>query len=196
MLRTVSSFRTQSGVTYLFMMTAVVVMGLLLTVAAKQYKMAIQREAEADLLQQGIEIQTALMGYSAAMKASGGQQEDYYPVTLDQLTRPPRPFLRKPYLDPMTGKPWDYIRAPTGGIMGVRSRSRDETIKRGDFPPAVRHFEGLTRYSDWVFQHPNPSTSGGGSPQPSGGPPGTPPSAPGSQPSQGSSPPPGPPVKP
>lgn len=191
-----SSFRAQSGATYLFMMTAVVVMGLLLTVAAKQYKMAIQREAEADLLQQGIEIQTALMGYSAAMKAGGGQQEDYYPVTLDQLTRPPRPFLRKPYPDPMTGKSWEYIRAPTGGIMGIRSRSRDDTIKRKDFPPEVRHFEGLTRYSDWVFQHPNPSTSSGAAAQPPGGPPGAPPSAPASKLPEGSSPPQGPPVKP
>lgn len=41
--------------------------------------------------------------------------------------------------------------------MGVRSTSRDRPIKQGDFPPAVRHFQGKPTHFDWVFQYPNPS---------------------------------------
>lgn len=41
--------------------------------------------------------------------------------------------------------------------MGVRSKSRQKPIKQGNFPLAVRHFEGKPTHHDWVFQYPNPS---------------------------------------
>ena len=41
--------------------------------------------------------------------------------------------------------------------MGVRSKSRHKPIKQGNFPLAVRHFEGKPTHYDWVFQYPNPS---------------------------------------
>lgn len=41
--------------------------------------------------------------------------------------------------------------------MGVRSKSRQKPIKQGNFPLAVRHFEGKPTHYDWVFQYPNPS---------------------------------------
>jgi type II secretory pathway pseudopilin PulG len=146
------------------MMLAIVLMGLLLSVGARQWKMAVQREQEVDLLMKGIEIQNALAAYSVAVKAGRVTQEEYYPTTLAELTRPPRPLLRKPYPDPMTGTDWEILRSPTGGIMGVRSRSKALAIKRSDFPLPVRHFEGLSRYDEWVFQHPNPSSTGIGVP--------------------------------
>jgi type II secretory pathway pseudopilin PulG len=146
------------------MMLAIVLMGLVLSVAARQWKMAVQREQEIDLLVKGIEIQNALAAYSVAVKAGRVTQEEYYPATLVELTRPPRPLLRKAYPDPMTGGDWELLRSPGGGIMGVRSRSKAFAIKRSDFPQAVRHFEGLSRYNEWVFQHPNPSSTGTGVP--------------------------------
>lgn len=155
------------------MLLAIVLIGLVLSVGSRQWKMAIQREQEVDLLMKGMEIQNALAAYSVAIKAGRVTQEEYYPGTLAELTRPPRPFLRKAYLDPMTGSDWELLRAPTGGIMGVRSRSKSLAIKRSDFPPPIRHFEGLSRYSEWVFQHPNPSSTGIGVPAapPGGSPP-------------------------
>lgn len=154
----------EHGATYLLMMLAIVLMGLVLSVSARQWKMAVQREQEVDLLMKGIEIQNALAAYSVAVKAGRVTQEEYYPATLVELTRPPRPFLRKAYPDPMTGTDWEFLRSPTGGIMGVRSRSKALAIKRSDFPLPVRHFEGLSRYSEWMFQHPNPSSTGTGVP--------------------------------
>ncbi len=138
-------------------MMAITVMGLSMTMAAKQWKTMVQRELEADLLAKGIEIQTALALYSAQAKAGRVMPGEVYPQTLAELTRPPKPFLRKVYLDPVGRGEWQLLRAPTGGIMGVRSTSRDRPIKQGDFPLAVRHFQGKPTHFDWVFQYPNPS---------------------------------------
>ncbi len=146
------------GVTYLFLMLAIVLMGLTLTVAAKQWKTMVQREKEAELLFRGIEIQTALAAYSATMKKGRVVPGEIYPLTLEELTKSPKPFLRKAYTDPIIGGDWEYVRDPTGRIKGVKSKSKAEPFKQHGFPPAVRHFEGLTSYNAWVFQYPSAST--------------------------------------
>jgi type II secretory pathway pseudopilin PulG len=140
-------------------MCAIVLIGLVTSVAAKQWKMMVQRELEADLLARGIEIQQALGLYSTAMKAGRVMPGEVYPQSLADLTRLPKPFLRKVYLDPMGHGEWDYLRSPTGGIMGVKSRSKAKPIRQHEFPPEVRHFEGRKKYDEWVFQYPNPSTT-------------------------------------
>lgn len=150
---------TEQGVTYVVLMLSVVLIGVSLTVAAKHWKTMIQREKEADLIAKGIEIQNALAQYSVRMKIGRLVPGEVYPQSLVELTRPPKPLLRRVYPDPVSGADWEYIRAPTGGIMGVRSRVQTKPIKEHDFPLAVRHFEGRRTYRDWVFQHPNPSTA-------------------------------------
>ncbi len=150
----------EDGFSYIMLMVAVVLMGVAMSVAARQWKTMVQRELEADLLAKGIEIQRALAFYSTSMKAGRVIPGEIYPQTLADLTRLPKPFLRKVYLDPVGHGAWDLVRAPTGGIMGVRSKSRTKPIKQREFPLAVRHFEGKQTYYDWVFQHPNPSTVG------------------------------------
>ncbi len=143
------------------LMMAVVVMGVAMSVAARQWKTMVQRELEADLLTKGIEIQNALALYSSTIKAGRVMPGEIYPQTLAELTRQPKPFLRKVYLDPVGHGEWELVRAPTGGIMGVRSKSKGKPIKEHDFPLPVRHFEGRPTYADWVFQYPNPSSGGG-----------------------------------
>lgn len=149
--------KTERGFSYVVLMFAVVLIGLGVTVAARQWKVMIQRELEADLISKGIEIQNALAFYSAAMKAGRVVPGEVYPQTLAELTRLPKPFLRKVYGDPLGHGDWELVRAPTGGIMGVRSKSKSKPIWQHDFPLAVRHFDGRTSHYEWVFQHPNPS---------------------------------------
>jgi hypothetical protein len=149
----------ERGVTYLALMFAIVFIGIATTSAAKQWKLIVQRELEADLLAKGIEVQNALAFYSASVKAGRVMPGEIYPQTLADLTRLPKPFLRKVYLDPMGHGEWEYLRAPTGGIMGVRSKSQAKPFRQHDFPLAVRHFDGRVTYHDWVFQHPNPSSA-------------------------------------
>lgn len=148
----------QRGATYLFVMLAVVLMGISVTVVAKQWKTVVQREQEAELLARGIEIQTALTVYSAAMKKGRVVPGEVYPLTLEELTKQPKPYLRKAYTDPITGGDWEYIRDPQGRIKGVKSKSAAEPFKQSGFPLTLRHFEGLTSYNQWVFQYPNAST--------------------------------------
>lgn len=152
--------KNERGVTYLYLMFVIVVIGLSTTMAAKQWKAIVQRELEADLLSKGIEIQNALALYSTTMKAGRVTTFEIYPQSLAELTRFPKPFLRKVYMDPISHGDWDYLRSPTGGIMGVRSKSRGTPFKKHEFPQAVRHFDGRASYNEWIFQHPNPSTSG------------------------------------
>ncbi len=149
----------ERGVTYLMLMFAIVLIGIATTAAAKQWKTTVQRELEIDLLAKGIEIQNALALYSATKKAGRVMPGEVYPQTLAELTRLPNPFLRKVYLDPMGHGEWEYLRAPTGGIMGVRSKSRVKPFRQRNFPLAVRHFEGRPTYRDWIFQHPSPSSA-------------------------------------
>jgi hypothetical protein len=146
------------GVTYLLVMLTIVLIGITLSAVGKHWKMIMQREKEADLLTKGMEIQHALALYSASMKAGRLAPMEVYPQSLAELTRLPRPYLRKVYSDPISGGDWEYLRAPTGGIMGVRSKSKAKPIKEREFPLAVRHFEGRKSYHDWMFQHPNPSS--------------------------------------
>ena len=151
---------TETGFSYLMVMMAVTLMGLLMTAAAKQWKTMIQRELEMDLLAKGMEIQAALALYSTTAKAGRVTPGEVYPQTLAELTRAPKPFLRKVYLDPVGHGEWEFVRAPTGGIMGVRSKSKLRPIKQNNFPLVVRHFQGKPTHYDWVFQHPNPSQGG------------------------------------
>jgi hypothetical protein len=148
---------SEGGFSYVVLMFAIVLMGLGMTVAARQWKVMVQRELEADLLSKGIEIQNALALYSATMKIGRVVPGEVYPQTLAELTRLPKPFLRKVYADPLGHGDWELVRAPTGGIMGVRSKNKSRPIWQHNFPPAVRHFDGRKSYYDWVFQHPNPS---------------------------------------
>jgi type II secretory pathway pseudopilin PulG len=149
--------QSERGFSYIMLMIAILVMGVVMSVAARQWKTMVQRELEADLLAKGIEIQNALALYSASKKAGRVMPGEVYPQTLAELTRQPKPFLRKVYLDPVSRSEWDLLRAPTGGIMGVRSKSRNKPIKQREFPLVVRHFEGKSTYYDWVFQFPNQS---------------------------------------
>lgn len=172
--------RNNHGVTYLALMFSIVLIGISASATARQWGFMVQREKEADLVAKGIEIQNALSLYSATMKIGRVMSTEVYPQSLAELTRAPKPYLRKVYQDPMGGSDWEYMRAPTGGIMGVRSKSKARPIKMGDFPLAVRHFEGRKSYYDWIFQHPNPSSMSMLMPPMMGMPPGGVPSQPGS----------------
>ena len=156
---TARALRNLHGSTYLVLMFLIVIMAISVTVVAKQWKTVVQREKEADLLWRGIEIQTAIQFYSDAKKLGRVIPGEVYPLTLEELTTPPKPFLRRAYKDPITGGDWQYIRQPsTGGIIGVKSASTLTPIKQHQFPAAVAHFEGFDKYNAWVFQFPSAST--------------------------------------
>jgi type II secretory pathway pseudopilin PulG len=148
----------QQGFTYVGLLMSVVIMGLMLTVAARIWSTTEQREREAQLLWVGHAYRMAISSYYA----SGHQ----YPATLQDLLldeRSPVPIrhLRRLYLDPMTGAAdWTVIPTPSGtGVMGVASSSQRAPIKRKNFDLVDSTFTDTECYCLWQFiYYPNRHT--------------------------------------
>ena len=140
---------SQAGFTYLGILAAVILMGLLLTAAARVWTLTEQRERETQLLFVGDAFRMAISGYYA--------HGHRYPQTLQDLLlddRSPVPlrFLRRLYLDPMTNSAdWQLVLAPEGGIKGVYSGSMRTPIKRANFAPVDALFADSDCYCAWQF---------------------------------------------
>jgi type II secretory pathway pseudopilin PulG len=146
----VRNAKRSSGFTYIGLLVAVAVIGIMLSASGTVWSFASRREKEVELLFIGHQIRDAIARYYAV----NGPR---YPRELQDLVNDdhgaePRHFLRKIYRDPMTGAAdWQIIRAADGGIMGVASNSNDKTIKRGNFDLVDSGFNDMERYSDWQF---------------------------------------------
>ena len=51
----------------------------------------------------------------------------------------------------MTKEEWDKIIDKAGRIIGVRSKSEKEPLKKAGFTDEYKSFEGKTKYSEWEF---------------------------------------------
>ena len=140
---------SQAGFTYLGILAAVILMGLLLTAAARVWTLTEQRERETQLLFVGDAFRMAISGYYA--------HGHRYPQTLQDLLlddRSPVPlrYLRRLYFDPMTNSAdWQLVLAPEGGIKGVYSGSMRTPIKRANFAPVDAFFADSDCYCAWQF---------------------------------------------
>jgi type II secretory pathway pseudopilin PulG len=140
----------QSGFTYIGILVTVVIVGLMLTVVGRIWSVSEQRERETQLLFVGDEFRMAISRYFA----SGHQ----YPLSLELLLADdrspvPKRYLRRLYVDPMTGNAdWTLIYASDGvGIMGVASTSKLTPIKRKGFSDVDAAFEDSDCYCSWRF---------------------------------------------
>jgi hypothetical protein len=141
-----SSGERQGGFTYLAALLLVAVTGAGLVSAVELWSHARQREKEAELLWIGEQFRQAIGLYY--QRSPGAIKR--YPEKLEDLLEDKRHltiarYLRRVYVDPMTGKAeWGLVKAPGGGIMGVHSLSRVEPIRR---------FEGAESYLNWRFTY-------------------------------------------
>jgi type II secretory pathway pseudopilin PulG len=140
----------QRGFTYLGLLFAVMVIGLMLTVAARVWRTTVQREHETELLWVGHAYRMAISAYFAA-----GHR---YPATLHDLLIDdrfpvPKHYLRQLYPDPMTGQAdWTLIKTPDqSGIQGVVSTSQGTPIKRQGFDLVDSAFKDKDCYCQWQF---------------------------------------------
>lgn len=114
-----------------------------------------KREREAELLFIGDQFREAISRYYDSTPGAAKQ----FPKTLEDLLedrRYPtvRRYLRKVFVDPLTGKPeWGLVKGPGDKIMGVYSLSPEAPLKRANFPEPYRHFETAERYTDWKFAY-------------------------------------------
>jgi type II secretory pathway pseudopilin PulG len=138
------------GFTYIGLLVAVVIIGLLLAVVSRVWTTTMQREREAQLLWVGHAYRNAIASYYV----HGGQ----FPQSLQQLLqddRSPVPLrhLRQLYPDPITGgADWTLIPDPSSQrIMGIASSSKAAPIKRKGFELVDAVFADTECYCVWQF---------------------------------------------
>ena len=152
----------QRGFTYIGLLLAVAVMGLVLMIAAQVWSTTEQRERETQLLFVGDAYRLAIGGYFAAGHRFPQTLQD---LLVDERTPVPRHYLRRLYSDPMTGKAdWTLVLTADGqGIMGVASSSKATPIKRRNFTFRDRAFADADCICLWQFIYsPNRFTPGTG----------------------------------
>jgi type II secretory pathway pseudopilin PulG len=146
------------GFTYIGVLVMVALMGIALAAAGQVWHTMQRRDKERELLFIGQQFRLALDRYARNTPAKGVRA----PLHLDELLEDPRHpdvrrYLRKIYLDPMTGRAdWGLVTGPAGEIHGVHSLSEDTPLKQAGFALADRRFEGMSKYSEWVFM-PSPN---------------------------------------
>jgi type II secretory pathway pseudopilin PulG len=143
----------QAGFTYIALLVAIVVMGLVQAALAEAWHTDAQREKEQELLFAGNQMRAALNQYYAHSPPKSLRQ----PLRLEDLLQDARApgvqrYLRRIYRDPVEGTAqWGIIRGAGGEIHGVHSLSAARPLKQGGFDMANRRFNGAQKYSEWVF---------------------------------------------
>lgn len=147
-----NSIQHQQGFTYLLILAALVVIGILAEVVTQSEFMRLKRDKEQELLFRGVAYQQAIKSYVKASRH--GKQ---FPRHLDDLVSDPRfankKHIRQAYNDPITSEDWLLIKDKTGGITGVTSSSKQKPLKQKFFPLGMETFEEANHYSDWVFEY-------------------------------------------
>ena len=139
------------GFTYIGLLIAVVLLGIGLALVGEVWNTAVKRERERELLFVGDQYRQAIGRY---YESSPGVKQ--YPRQLEDLLEDKRfpvvkRYLRRNYLDPMTGKgDWGLV-MQGDQILGVYSLSKDKPIKVANFQLADSFFADSTSYSDWRF---------------------------------------------
>lgn len=155
----IGNARRQAGYTYLFLLFAVAIGGLVLAATGQVWHTQAVREKEAELLFAGGQYRRALASYHRVAGngiAPGGE----WPRTLEDLVSDgrciplPCRHLRRGYRDPLTGgAEWGLVKAG-GRIVGVFSLAGGEPIKKGGFADADGGFAGAGSYRQWRFVDP------------------------------------------
>jgi type II secretory pathway pseudopilin PulG len=142
--------RKQRGFTFIGLLAAVVIMGLMLTVASRVWTTTERRERETQLLWVGDEFRMAIASYYASGHRYPGALED---LLKDERFPIPKRHLRRLYPDPMTGHAdWTLVLTPDGqGITGVASISGGTPLKRAGFDLIDESFKDADCYCAWQF---------------------------------------------
>ena len=141
------------GVLLLALLIALALSGIALMAAVDLWWMTRQREREQQLLFVGEQYRQAIRRYYyAAPPGTPRVLPDRLEVLLEDDRYPtPVRHLRRPYPDPITGKPeWGELRDGSR-ITGVYSLSDATPLKQAGFAPAHELFTGKTTYREWVF---------------------------------------------
>ena len=148
-----SAARRGAGFTYIGLLILIALLGIGLAFAGQVWHTAATREKERELLFIGTEFQRALALYAARH----ANLPDRYPKALEDLVEdrsqnPPQRYLRRIYLDPLTGNTqWGLERDARRGIVAVYSLAVGTPLKQAGFPSRFAEFADATSYAGWKF---------------------------------------------
>jgi len=142
------SFMNSKGFTLIGLAVIIAIMGIVLMTVSRVYSTVVKRDVEEELLFRGDEIKDAIDSY---FKIGNTYPRDFEELLKDQRGVNPKRHLRKLYKDPVTKEEWDKIIDKAGRIIGVRSKSEKEPLKKAGFTDEYKSFEGKTKYSEWEF---------------------------------------------
>jgi len=145
---------SSGGFTYIAALVMVMIMGILLGVTGQSMRIIMQREKEKELIFRGLQYRDAIERWSKKGVPLKDLKDLVEPTVSSNIDRSKDRLLRKLYKDPMTGGDWKTIPSPPDpiqGIYGVASTSNEEPFKQGNFPEAIKNFEGKKKYSEWEF---------------------------------------------
>jgi hypothetical protein len=117
----------------------------------------LKRDREEELLFRG----------RAYMQAIAAFYEEYkrYPGALEELAgdekKGQRRFIRKLYMDPITGRGFLLIQRRQGAIAGVVSASAEAPFRTANFDKDLPGFDTAKTYREWRFMAQPPSDSNG-----------------------------------
>jgi type II secretory pathway pseudopilin PulG len=142
----------EGGFTYISLLFVIIVIGLILASTGQMWSTIVKREKEAELIFRGSEIRKAIGSYYKRPGVLKVYPKDLKVLVEDKRLTTAMRHLRKIYVDPMTGESdWELIKAPDGGIQGVKSRSEEEPYKKQNFPEELKDLEGKLTYNEWEF---------------------------------------------
>lgn len=146
------SLNSQQGAIYIWMLLSLIFLSLGVGQWAINYATIRRIEKEQDLLRIGLMYRNAIQNYYQS--SPGGIKT--YPDKLDDLLKDPRYFDVKRYIrkldkDPMTSNDFELVRNSDGKIIGIRSSSNGEPIKKKGFNKEIDKFNDATSYKMWIF---------------------------------------------
>lgn len=150
--------RTQAGFIYLALLLAVALLGLTAAHSLELGAAFMRREAEVQLLADGLALRAALRSYAHLPSGPGAPPGARGPRQLEELLRDPRVpglrrHLRRIPVDPLTGRrEWGLVRDAEGFITGIHSLAAGRPIRQAGFDPLLAGFENAASYREWVFR--------------------------------------------
>jgi type II secretory pathway pseudopilin PulG len=136
----------------------VIILGIMVSGSVTSWSMKAKRDKEDDLLYDLAQYRDAMRRWYKLdnNRAAGSVQAPVPLLDLKDLLKDPKSssptkYLRRLYLDPITGKEFQVIKEASGRIVGVKSSSEAQPIKQANFPDEFIAFEGRTKYTEWEF---------------------------------------------
>lgn len=144
----------QHGFTYLAVLFALALSSVALGGALTLWTIEEKRERETALLFVGDQYRQAIESYYDS--TPGGDKQyprDVRDLLDDRRAATPLHHLRRAYPDPVSGRPWTFVRTADGGLAGVRSPSAEAPLQQVNFDGPNEAFNGKRQYSDWAFTY-------------------------------------------